>query len=128
MRRLAVDEPTLFVDVSDAQRRMDGRCSICQEPLDPAQEDEEREERDGEEEEEERSDEQRSQPVEEEAEEGAAELALSGGDAPPASTAAAAAARCVRLVHCAPGHSFHVACVTSWIKLRDSCPACSTKI
>ena len=35
---------------------------------------------------------------------------------------------CVKLAKCAPGHAFHRECVAQWIKLKDFCPSCKTKI
>lgn len=35
---------------------------------------------------------------------------------------------CVKLVKCMPGHSFHRDCIAQWIKLKDACPCCHTKI
>ena len=41
VRRIAADEPGLFEDVSDQQRKADGRCSVCQGELSKDAEDEE---------------------------------------------------------------------------------------
>jgi len=35
---------------------------------------------------------------------------------------------CVKLAKCAPGHACHRSCIGQWIKLKDHCPTCATKI
>jgi len=35
---------------------------------------------------------------------------------------------CVKLAKCKPGHVFHRQCIAQWIKLKDHCPYCHTRI
>lgn len=141
VRRLANDDEFMFQIIKPSETPRGEKCAICAEEWWPEEEEEEETEKNTDDSTSASNSTSESESASAAAATAAATTAASASAVPsipsrsftclelfPSDTWSDSSLSNVKLTNCKPGHSFHRECIASWIKLKDQCPMCATKI